>query len=94
MNDKLTLGALIYGELGGDENHTGFMLDATTKLFKVLRVGATLGLRNKTLSNVGVHVSAKLGPVQVFAVTDNIITAFNPYGANNANGRVGLGLLF
>ena len=94
LNDKWTFGALIYGELGGDENRTGFMVDATTKLFKVLRVGATLGLRNKTFSNVGVHVSAKLGPVQLFAVTDNIITAFNPYGANNANGRIGLGLLF
>ena len=94
LNDKWTFGALIYGELGGDENRAGFMVDATIKLFKVLRVGATLGLRNKTFTNVGVHVSAKLGPVQLFAVTDNIITAFNPYGSNNANGRVGLGLLF
>lgn len=93
LNDKLTFGALLYGELGGDENRLGFMVDATARVLKVLRVGATLGLRNKTFSNIGVHVSAKLGPVQIFAVTDNIITAFNPYGANNANGRLGLALL-
>jgi hypothetical protein len=94
LNDKLTLGALIYGEFGGDESKTGFMVDATYKLFKVVRVGATLGLRNKTFNNIGAHISAQLGPVQVFAVTDNVITAFNPYDANNANGRAGLALVF
>jgi Family of unknown function (DUF5723) len=94
LNDKLTLGALVYGELGDNESRMGFMIDATAKLLKVIRIGATVGLRNKTFSNVGVHISAKLGPIQLFAVTDNILTAFNPYSANNANGRAGLGLLF
>lgn len=94
LNDKLTLGALIYGEFGGDESKTGFMMDATYKLFKVVRIGATLGLRNKTFNNIGAHLSAQLGPVQVFAVTDNVITAFKPYDANNANGRAGLALVF
>jgi hypothetical protein len=94
LNEKWTFGALIYGEFGGDDTKTGISLDATTKLFDVLRVGATVGLRNKTLNNLGVHVSALLGPVQVFAVTDNVLTVFNPYNANNANGRVGLNLVF
>jgi Family of unknown function (DUF5723) len=94
LNEKWTFGALIYGEFGGDESKTGVSLDATTKLFDILRVGATVGLRNKTLNNVGAHVSALLGPVQIFAVTDNILTVFNPYNANNANGRVGLNLVF
>jgi hypothetical protein len=94
LNEKWTVGALFYGEFGGDETKTGFTVDATTKLFKIIRVGASLGLRNKTFNNLGAHVSAKLGPVQVFAVTDNIITVFNPYDANNANGRVGVNLVF
>ncbi len=94
LSDKLTLGALIYGEFGGDDNKTGFMVDATYKVFKVVRIGATLGLRNKKFDNIGAHISAQLGPVQIFAVTDNIITAFKPYDSNNANGRAGLALLF
>jgi Family of unknown function (DUF5723) len=94
VNEKLTVGALFYSEFGGIEAKTGFAIDATTELFDILRVGATVGLRNKTLNNLGVHLSAKLGPVQVFAVTDNIITVFNPYDANNANGRVGVNLMF
>ena len=94
LTNKLTLGALIYGEFGGDDSKTGVMVDATYKLFKVVRVGATLGLRNKTFNNIGAHISAQLGPVQLFAVTDNIITAFKPYDANNANGRAGLALVF
>ncbi|MDZ7881069.1 MAG: DUF5723 family protein [Saprospiraceae bacterium] len=94
LNDKWTLGALFYGEFGGDETKTGVSLDATTKLFDILYVGATLGLRNKTFNNIGAHASATLGPVQVFAVTDNVLTVFNPYNTNNANGRVGLNLVF
>jgi Family of unknown function (DUF5723) len=94
FNDKLTVGGLFYTEFGAPENQTGFTIDATTTLFNICRVGASVGLRNKTINNLGAHVSAKLGPVQVFAVTDNIITVFNPYDANNANGRVGVNLLF
>lgn len=94
LNKKWTFGALFYGEFGGDETKTGFMVDATTKLFKIFRVGASVGLRNKTVNNLGAHVSAKLGLVQLFAVTDNIITVFNPYDANNANGRLGVNLVF
>jgi hypothetical protein len=93
LTEKWTIGALFYGEFG-DETRTGVTLDATTKLFKVLRVGATVGLRNNTFNNIGAHLSAKLGPVQVFAVTDNLITVFQPYSANNANGRLGLNLIF
>jgi hypothetical protein len=95
LNDKWTLGALFYSEFGGNcETRTGFNLDATTQLFNIFRVGATVGLRNNTLNNIGAHISAKLGPVQAFAVTDNIITVFQPYSANNANGRVGVNLMF
>ncbi len=94
LNDKWTLGALLYTEFGVGDTRTGVNLDATTKLFSFVNVGATVGLRNNTFNNIGAHISAKLGPVQVFAVTDNIITAFQPYSANNANGRVGVNLIF
>ena len=101
LNDKLALNALVYNESGGNAaSHTGFVVGATmnvvdiTKILKV-RAGLTFGLRNGQFNNLGAHVTVNaLKFIQVFAVTDNIITVFNPYGSNNANGRVGMGLIF
>ncbi len=101
LNDKLSLGALLYNESGGSTaSQTGFAVDATIKAVdipKVLKVraGLTYGLRNGKFNNLGAHVTLNAFKVfQVFAVTDNIITAFKPYDSNSANGRVGMGLIF
>ena len=101
LNDKLALNALVYNESGGNAvSHTGFVVGATmnvvdiAKILKV-RAGLTFGLRNGQFNNLGAHVTVNaLKFIQVFAVTDNIITVFNPYGSNNANGRIGMGLIF
>ncbi len=101
FNDKLSLGALLYNESGGSTtSQTGFAVDATVqaidipKILKV-RAGLTYGLRNGKFNNLGAHVTVNAFKVfQVFAVTDNILTAFKPYNSNSANGRVGMGLIF
>ena len=101
LNDKLSLGALLYNESGGDRpSQTGFAVDATIKAVDIpkilkVRAGLTYGLRNGKFNNLGAHVTLNAFKVfQIFAVTDNIITAFKPYDSNNANGRIGMGLIF
>ena len=44
--------------------------------------------------NLGANLLLQLGPVQLFAATDNIISAFDPLGQNSANGRFGLAVAF
>ena len=93
LTEKLRLGALLYSENGGlNMSHTGFAVNATYKIMKALELGGTVGLRNGSLNNLGMHFVAQLGPVQLFGVTDNIISAFRPYDSKNANGRVGLNI--
>jgi Family of unknown function (DUF5723) len=96
FNDRWRLGAMVCHETsGGDvDSQTGFAVDVSTKLLKIIDLGATVGLRNGAINNIGGHIAAKLSVVQVFAVTDNLLTVFNPYGSKNANGRVGLNLAF
>ena len=94
VTEMLRVGGMFYMESYNGETKTGLAIDATVSLFKILHLGATFGLRNKAFNNLGAHLSAKLGPVQIFAVTDNVLTVFNPYDANNANGRAGLALVF
>ena len=94
LTEKLRLGALLYSENGGlNMSHTGFAVNATYKIMKALELGGTVGLRNGSLNNLGMHFVAQLGPVQLFGVTDNIISAFRPYDSKNANGRLGLNIV-
>lgn len=101
INEKIALNVLIYNESGGSSaSHTGFIIGGTInpidipKILK-LKVGLTYGLRNGVFNNLGGHITINAFQfIQVFAVTDNIWTAFNPYGSHNANGRVGMGLIF
>ena len=93
LTEKLRLGALLYNETGGlNASHTGFALNATYRIIKALELGGTVGLRNGSFNNLGMHFVAQLGPVQLFGVTDNIISAFRPYDSKNANGRLGLNI--
>ena len=101
INEKILLNALIYNESGGSTaSQTGFMVGASAMVVDIpkilkIRAGLTYGLRNGKFNNLGAHVTLNaLKFIQIFAVTDNILTVFNPYNANNANGRVGMGLIF
>jgi len=64
------------------------------------KFGRTLGLYgsysyfNKNATNLGLGFSANLGPVQLYAVTDNIISVFNYNNAKSTNVRFALNLRF
>ncbi len=96
LYEKLRLGALIYIQTAStaSEGQFGVSFDATTTLFEVLEVGGTLNFRNRQIDNLGAHLAANLGPVQIFAVSDNILTTFQPFNSNRANGRFGINLMF
>ncbi len=87
-------GGLIYSELYRGKVYPGFALSARGRFGKILSIGATYAIRNKTYDNLGLNAIVKLGPVQLFVVTDNVISAFQPYESRNANMRFGINLMF
>lgn len=95
LTTKLSVGALVYQE---DSRYSGiqkgFALNTTYKFMESLQLGSTFGYRNGRLNNWGMHLVTQLGPVQLFGVTDNIISVFRPYATKSANGRIGLNILF
>jgi hypothetical protein len=95
INEKLTGGLLIYGETN---EQTGTKLGMTANLSvaisQFLSAGGSVSLRNGSIGNLGVHLVAKAGLVQFYAVTDNVISAFQPYNSKVANGRLGINLVF
>jgi Family of unknown function (DUF5723) len=94
LTEKIRLGTLLYSEIDTQDTRFGFVANATYKMSELLTVGGTLGLRNGSFDNLGLSAIAKLGPVQLYAVTDNIIGAFKPLESKNSNARLGINLIF
>jgi Family of unknown function (DUF5723) len=94
FTDKLQLGALIYGERGGNfPNVTDFMINASYKVLPIITVGGNWSIRNKRWDNIGLNLCAQYKMVQIYATTDNIFTVFRPYNHKSANCRLGVNLI-
>ncbi len=94
LNERFTIGGLYYGESYRGETFSAVAVSAQAKLLETLTVGASYSVRNETYDNIGLSATYKLGPVQIYAVTDNVIAAVQPYKSKNVNLRVGLNLIF
>lgn len=93
VNNFLRLGALFYNE-GGNNSSSGIVFDASTHLGKIINFGLNYGSRYGNFNNLGTHLTLKLGPLQFYGLTDNILALLKPYDAKSASGRVGLNLVF
>ncbi len=94
VNDMFKVGGLFYSEIYRGTIFPAFATSASVNIGKILSVGAVYAIRNKTYDNVGLNATVKFGPVQLFAVTDNIISVFQPYDSRNVNARFGLNMAF
>lgn len=92
--DDLTIGALIYIENANKSTQPGFALSARKKFGKWFTLGASYAFRSQRFDNLGLNAVAHLGPVQIYAVSDNIAPLFKPLDSKNYNFRVGLNLAF
>jgi len=94
LNDTWRFGALYYTETYRGEAFPAFAVSAhATLLKKMLQVGVLYAYRNESLNNIGANILVKLGPVQILAATDNVLTVFQPKRTHSANARLGLSLL-
>jgi len=94
VNNMLQVGGLFYSELYRGKLFPAFAANATVNIGKIVSVGAVYAIRNQTYNNLGLNATFKLGPVQIFAVTDNIVGAFQPYDSRNVNARFGINMAF
>ena len=89
-----SFGGLFYTEIYRGKVYPAIAASARARFGKILSIGATYAIRNKTYDNLGLNATVKLGPVQFFGVSDNVIAAFKPYDSRNSNLRFGVNLLF
>lgn len=108
INDKNYAGVLLYAQLLDKTFRPGITLSMSSRVGKVLSSVLSYSIFNRSYSNIGFGFSLNLGPVQLYAVSDNVLgmLLLNNYKTHNGssfsvpsytrstNVRAGLNLTF
>ncbi len=94
INERNTLGILFHGQFYDKKLIPAFSLSYYTQLGRVLGLSASYNVMNRSYNNIGVGMSVNLGPMQLYATTDNILVVPNFKTAQNVHLHAGLVLTF
>ncbi|MDQ3193180.1 MAG: DUF5723 family protein [Bacteroidota bacterium] len=90
LTDSHTAGALVYTEFIKGRIRSSLTLSMNTKIKRWLSASASYSIYNRSWTNIGLGFSINAGPVQLYAVTDNILAPIVPQVVKNAHVRFGL----
>jgi hypothetical protein len=94
LNDNLMVGGLIQSEFFKGLVKPSFTASANYKLTKWIGLAASYSMINRSFNNLGVGLNLNPGPIQIYVVSDNVLSAFRPQHARHAQVRVGINLIF
>lgn len=94
INEKQTLGALYHARLWEGQTYHDIGLTYRAKLARWFQLTAGYSIINGTYSNVGLGFDLRLGPVQLYVITDNLLGALNYQNTYTTSANVGLNLAF
>lgn len=94
LSERTSIGGLAYIERFREKTAPTFGLSINSKLTKFFSVGGLYSFNDQESFRLGANTALRLGPLQIVAATDNLLTAFRLEDSNSANFRVGLNLLF
>jgi hypothetical protein len=92
VSDRFTAGLLLVHYGRTLENELAVALLGRYRVFKKLSVGLNANYRRDSPFNVGAHLFGQLGPLQLLASTDDLLTVFQQRSSSRAGVRLGLGL--
>ena len=93
VSNSLSLNGILFFESLAAKTVTSFAIGGNYNLFSWLNIGANYAAKQNSAFNIGLNTTLKIGPVQIFALTDNILAIANPYNSRNASGRIGVNVL-
>jgi hypothetical protein len=93
LNKRIGFGAVSRTEIYDGKLRPSLTLSANTRVIRNFSASVSYSMVNNTYNNVGLGVAAKLGPFQIYAVSDNVL-AMNPNTAQTANVRFGMNMMF
>lgn len=94
VNDWLDVSVLAFSQQRYQYHLSGISLGSRVKVWRILETGLTWTVYDATFNNLGLHALLKLGPVRLYAASDNVISLMLPNESRLINGRAGLQLAF
>lgn len=92
VTDRLTAGLLIVHYDRALDAETAFAISGRYRVLDELTVGLNYNARKGAVANLGAHIYAHLGPVNLLASTDNLLTVFSQKNNSRAGVRLGASL--
>jgi hypothetical protein len=90
LTEKLTLSGLYFNENYRGKPQSSIAVGANFSPLKYVNAGLTYAFKQPdSYNNLGLNITLNLGPVQVFGVTDNLFSLFNPGDSRNFSARAG-----
>lgn len=83
------LGAVLYGEWKQSRFLPAIGVNLRKRVWNFWDIGASYAYKNNTYSNLGLSSVMNLGPVQLYALSDNVVGIFLPWNRLKVNFRVG-----
>ena len=89
-----TFGILLYGDVFKGTFNPGMGFSYNLTLGHIWTIGVNASYRNKSFNNFGVGTAITLGPIQVYAMSENLMALANVQNASLVDARVGVNLVF
>ncbi len=92
--DGLTFSALYNNQNLVSQNKYSMSFQVSKQIGKIFNLGLSYSVKNNNYNNIGLLAHLSLGPVNLFAVSQNLFSAFDSRKVSGVNGRLGLSLAF
>jgi hypothetical protein len=89
-----SFGALLYGDFFKGTFNPGVGLSYNLTLGQIWSIGVNASYRNKSFENFGLGTALTLGPVQIYALSENLMAFSKISDASYVDARVGINLVF
>jgi len=94
IGDDFSLGGVGRIRMYNNLLHAALTASANARLSDAISLSASYSMVESTYDNLGLAASVRFGNFQFYAVTDNVVSFFQPSNARNLNLRVGFNLFF
>ena len=94
LNDRVDLGLVSRTRFLGGELKQSFTLSANTRPIRGVSLSASYSVMNRAYNNLGLGLGLRLGPFQVYTVSDVISAGLWPESTRAFNLRFGLNFVF
>lgn len=94
ISEKHSVGALIQSRFFDGQIYNNYSVNYVGRVSRAFQYTVSYSIINNTFNNIGAGLSARLGPVQLYLVSDNVLHMIFPASLQTTNLRLGINLAF